>query len=265
MRSNACDSLRQLVVASQPDPGLELAGAQALGAAGERRDRPRDRAQQVTADRDRQDDRQREAGDDHDPGPGPDALGARAGRVAGALQGPVQLAVDRHHPLDRRLGPRVQLAHPVAGPGVDGRQHLGAEPAITLGDQHLDLVGLGDRPGPGHHRAQVPGGGARLGRDLLVVGDVGVVPLEEAVGLVDVLLARHRRRVVPGVLGVVEPCHLALGAADLGQRHQHHRQRQPEQQQHRGERDHDPRGGGARTARAGGHGWPATMQPVGRR
>jgi hypothetical protein len=72
--------LGQLVVAGQPDPGVEVAGAEALGARVQRRDRPRDRAHEVAADRDRQHDRQREAGDDHDPGPGADALGARAAR-----------------------------------------------------------------------------------------------------------------------------------------------------------------------------------------
>jgi hypothetical protein len=75
------------------------------------------------------------------------------------------------------------------------------------------------------------------------VVQVRPVPRQERMCLVHVLLARHRGRVVSGVLRAVETSYIAFRGTDAIERNDHDEQRQPEEQENRTEGANDASSG----------------------
>ena len=231
--------LGQLVVPGERGPGAEIARAHPHRARAQRRDRTRDRSHEVRPDARGHEDRERETADHGDASAGADPLCAPLRAITRGLERSVELLVQRHHLLDGTFGHLVEFRDPRPRVAEDRRDNDVSESAVALGDERRDLVGAALVLAAPHLAAQVHRRGLRRSRHLLVVREVRAVPLEQRVGLVDVLLARHRRGVVARMLHMVEARHLLLGLADACQRQDHHHQGQGEQQQHRGERHDD--------------------------
>jgi hypothetical protein len=119
---------------------------------------------------------------------------------------------------------------------IDRRQRDGDEVLVVLPDQRADLAR--DRALLARLRKldELLGRSARPRDDVAVVLDVATVPLDDRVGLVDVLLAYQRGDAVAGVLGVIQRSDLALRFCDLAHRVKYDAEREREKQQHPRER-----------------------------
>jgi hypothetical protein len=131
----------------------------------------------------------------------------------------------------------------VAIVAIDRRERHVHEVVVVLLHEPRDLGGERFLFGRTRDAGELRRGFVRDPGDVLVVLEMRAIPLDDRVGLVDVLLSQEDRDLVTGVLGVIELGFFPIRAFQLRYRVEYGHECEREEPEHDGERQAEARAG----------------------